>query len=128
YLKSYLKTYKFFLEPDGNVSLCDRQSIGNINEQSIDDMTRSSQYRNSVKDFENCRGCWMGCFVEPSLRLNPFNGKLINRLYEMIKNEIDKSDSKLFSLNNFETKLSEKTCVNLDKLTSESIKISNKLH
>ncbi len=85
YTTNHLKTFKFFLEPNGDISLCDRIAIGNINEQHIDEMIESIQYKNSLDDFKACEGCWLGCFVEPALRMQSSTRKKIDTLYEAEK-------------------------------------------
>ncbi|GMT49313.1 MAG: hypothetical protein IEMM0008_0852 [bacterium] len=98
YTTNHLKTYKFFLEPNGDVSLCDRIAIGNINEQHIDKMVESVQYKISLDDYKECEGCWLGCFVEPALRMQSSTRKEINDLYEAEKVNAGKLKTPPFNL------------------------------
>ncbi len=77
YLTDHFRSYKIFLEPDGSISLCDRMAIGNLNEMTLDDMVKTEEYDKSLHGFEDCEGCWMGCFVEPHLRMSRKTGKQI---------------------------------------------------
>ena len=64
YLTGILKTFKIFLDPDGNLSLCSRVPIGNIKDISIRDMLKGRRYQIEMNKYRNCPGCWMACFVE----------------------------------------------------------------
>jgi MoaA/NifB/PqqE/SkfB family radical SAM enzyme len=73
YLSRTLKTFKLFLEPNGDISLCDRVPIGNIRKNTLHDMFQGSKYDERIDFFENCHGCWLACFVEPFLAIKPEN-------------------------------------------------------
>ena len=62
-----------FLEPNGDVSLCDRVSIGNIQETTLPDMFNGATYKKCLQGFQDCVGCWLACFVEPFLAIKPEN-------------------------------------------------------
>lgn len=72
YLKPGLKSFKLFLEPNGDISLCDRQPIGNLNRQTPEEMFDSDAYAERVeRTLRPCPGCWLSCFVEMPLSLKP---------------------------------------------------------
>ncbi len=72
YLTPGLKSLKLFVEPNGDISLCDRQPIGNLNAQTLEQMFRSEAYERRVKEsLEPCPGCWLSCFVEMPLSVKP---------------------------------------------------------
>lgn len=73
YLSRTLKTFKLFLEPNGDISLCDRVPIGNVRKIALHDMFRGPKYEERIEVFEKCQGCWLACFVEPFLALKPEN-------------------------------------------------------
>jgi len=74
YLTPGLKRMYMFMEPNGDLSLCDRQPIGNLRTHTIDEMFRGEAYRTRLKEFiEPCTGCWYSCFVELPLALKPKN-------------------------------------------------------
>lgn len=55
----------------GNVVACAFIShIGNVREESFGDIWNSQRFNDVRRDITkgNCQKCWMGCFVEPSLR------------------------------------------------------------
>jgi MoaA/NifB/PqqE/SkfB family radical SAM enzyme len=72
YLTPGLKSLKLFLEPNGDISLCDRQPIGNLNTHSLEELFETEAYRQTVKNtLEPCPGCWLSCFVEMPLSIKP---------------------------------------------------------
>ena len=71
YLTPGLRTMKVFLEPNGDVSLCDRTPIGNLNTASLTGILQGSAYRAFIDRAEACRGCWLSCFTEPALAVRP---------------------------------------------------------
>jgi MoaA/NifB/PqqE/SkfB family radical SAM enzyme len=72
YLTPGLKSLKLFLEPNGDISLCDRQPIGNLNTQTLEDMFEGDAYFERVeKSLKPCPGCWLSCFVEMPLSIKP---------------------------------------------------------
>jgi MoaA/NifB/PqqE/SkfB family radical SAM enzyme len=73
YLSRALKTFKLFLEPNGDISLCDRVPIGNVRKIALHDMFQGQKYEERIDFFENCQGCWLACFVEPFLAIRPEN-------------------------------------------------------
>ena len=81
YLTGIFKTYKIFLDVSGDVSLCSRKAIGNINNQSIESIFTSENYKKDVQGYEACKGCWMICFVEILLATPRFyQNKIIKKM------------------------------------------------
>lgn len=73
YLSSLFRDVKVFLEPNGDVSLCDRTPIGNLNTTSMNDILRGTDHRAFLERARKCGGCWLSCFTEPALAANPKN-------------------------------------------------------
>ncbi|MFX1514172.1 MAG: radical SAM protein [Promethearchaeota archaeon] len=73
YLSRILKTFKLFLEPNGEISLCDRVPIGSLLDTSLHNMFEGPLYAERIRNFSECSGCWLACFVEPFLALKPAN-------------------------------------------------------
>ena len=74
YLTPGLKRFKLFLEPNGDISLCDRQPIGNLDTQTLEEIFEGDAYAERVKNsLEPCPGCWLTCFVEMPLSVKPSN-------------------------------------------------------
>ena len=72
YLTPGLKSLKLFLEPNGDISLCDRQPIGNLNEQALEEIFDGEAYDQTVeRTLKPCPGCWLTCFVEMPLSIKP---------------------------------------------------------
>lgn len=67
YLKPNLRNYKIFLEPDGSVYLCDRTSLGKLDEKPLHKMFEGKAYLKSLEEYKKCQGCWLECFVSPML-------------------------------------------------------------
>jgi MoaA/NifB/PqqE/SkfB family radical SAM enzyme len=76
YLHPLLKTYKVFLGPGGEVTLCDRtESLGNLLEEPFLEMLKGEAYKKVIERFQKCEGCWLICFVEPVLAVSPWAGR-----------------------------------------------------
>jgi len=73
YMTRGLETFKVFLEPNGDVSLCDRRPIGNLNTACLADILRGHAYEEFLHRAARCSGCWLSCFTEPVLGLSPSN-------------------------------------------------------
>ena len=71
YLTRLLRTLKIFLAPNGDVTLCDRKPIGNLDSSSLEEILKGKQYLEAVERFRQCKGCWLQCFVEPTMVLQP---------------------------------------------------------
>ena len=72
YLTPGLKSLKLFLEPNGDISLCDRQPIGNLNTQTLEEIFETDAYQRTVEQsLKPCPGCWLSCFVEMPLSIKP---------------------------------------------------------
>lgn len=77
YLTGIFKTYKIFIDPNGDFSLCSRSPIGNIYDSSIEDILKSEKYKNDLEGYRKCPKCWMACFVEILLAMPKFYQKRI---------------------------------------------------
>lgn len=76
YLSPLFRSYKVFLSPGGEVTLCDRTSpIGNLLETPLQTMMRTARYASELQKYRKCPGCWMICFVEPMLRVKVWTGR-----------------------------------------------------
>ncbi|MCL2154463.1 MAG: radical SAM protein [Leptospirales bacterium] len=64
YLTGIFKSYKIFIDPNGDISLCSRKPIGNLYKSELSDILGSERYGLDVRIYKNCEGCWMACFVE----------------------------------------------------------------
>jgi MoaA/NifB/PqqE/SkfB family radical SAM enzyme len=81
YLTGIFRTYKIFLDPNGDLSLCSRVPVGNINQTSISNMLTSDLYNKDMASYMKCPGCWMACFVEIILAMPKFYQKRIMSKY-----------------------------------------------
>lgn len=80
YLTGLFKSFKIFMEPNGDISLCSRQPIGNIHESSIEEILRSEEYKKDIQGYRACPKCWMACFVEILLATpGIYQKRIVNR-------------------------------------------------
>ena len=80
YLTGLFKTYKLFMEPNGDVSFCSRNPIGNIHNSSIEEILKSDEYYKDLAGYRACPKCWMACFVEVLLATpKPYQKLIVNR-------------------------------------------------
>jgi len=74
YLTPGLSRMYLFMEPNGDISLCDRQPIGNLRAQTLEEMFQGETYKERLEKYiKPCPGCWYSCFVELPLLLQPKN-------------------------------------------------------
>ncbi|HNX22869.1 MAG TPA: radical SAM protein [Spirochaetota bacterium] len=64
YLTGIFRSYKIFVDPNGDLSLCSRKPIGNLHKSELIDILNSKEYLKDVEGYKKCEGCWMACFVE----------------------------------------------------------------
>lgn len=81
YLTGMFKSYKIFMEPNGDFSLCSRKPIGNIFQSSIEEILKSEEYYRDLEGYRKCPKCWMACFVEVLLATPKFYQKRIINKY-----------------------------------------------
>ncbi|MBU4484332.1 radical SAM protein, partial [bacterium] len=67
YLTFGMRYLKVFLDPDGSISMCNRETLGNLNDSNFREILKKDSYKKFVKYCHTCRGCWTACFVEPVL-------------------------------------------------------------
>ena len=85
YLTPGLKRMYLFMEPNGDISLCDRQPIGNLRTQTLDEMFAGARYFERIEQsIKPCPGCWYSCFVELPLSLKPKNIVKLDFLHQRI--------------------------------------------
>ncbi|MFH1652457.1 MAG: radical SAM protein [Pseudomonadota bacterium] len=85
YLRFPFKSAKVFLNPNGDILLCDRTPIGNVAREHFDRIMRSPKYYEHIRRFKECKGCWLPCFVESIIPLS-LSGQL--KLKRMFRNLI----------------------------------------
>lgn len=77
YLTGIFRTFKIFLDPNGDLSLCSRIPIGNINRENLEEMLKGELYQKDLRKYTKCPGCWMACFIEVLLATPKFYQKRI---------------------------------------------------
>jgi MoaA/NifB/PqqE/SkfB family radical SAM enzyme len=73
YLTWPLKTFKIFIEANGDITLCDRKAIGNLIKNDLDEIFSSQCYFEFLERAQECKGCWLSCFTEPALAVNSWS-------------------------------------------------------
>ncbi len=63
YLDSPTLGSKFFIQPNGDVLVCKGSSIGNLIEQSPQEIIQSTVWQQKLLEFEECKGCWNPCYT-----------------------------------------------------------------
>lgn len=72
YITSGTRFMKVFLDPNGDISLCDREAIGNLNKEAFGRIVKGAAYKEKLRKYKACKGCWTPCFVEPMLQAKKF--------------------------------------------------------
>lgn len=83
YLSGIFKTSKVFLDPNGDLSLCSREPIGNIRDSSVVEMLKGKKYQDEIVNYTHCPGCWLACFVEMPLATPKFYQKRLVNSYTL---------------------------------------------
>jgi MoaA/NifB/PqqE/SkfB family radical SAM enzyme len=81
YVTPPIRYSKMFLDPNGDISFCDRHPIGNLRETPVSRMLKTELYANKLRAYQECRGCWMSCFVEPMLAIRPWHKRRLEKLF-----------------------------------------------
>jgi sulfatase maturation enzyme AslB (radical SAM superfamily) len=76
---------------NGDVHLCWGNPIGNLYKQSLEDIFNSQDYRNLLKDYSTCKGCWTTCYTQRYLLIHPQSlSEIINNLTKILKIRLNK--------------------------------------
>lgn len=54
---------KFFIQPNGDVLVCQGGSVGNLFKQTPREIIRSDVWARRLADFKTCEGCWNPCYT-----------------------------------------------------------------
>jgi len=63
YLLSPSVGSRFFVQPNGDVKVCSGEPIGNLIAQTPQQIVDSAAWREKLKVFEACAGCWNSCYT-----------------------------------------------------------------
>ncbi len=63
YINSPTFGSKFFIQPNGDVKVCIGDKVGNLYLQTPDEITNSEIWKNQLKAFKDCKGCWNTCYT-----------------------------------------------------------------
>lgn len=71
---------------NGDVHLCWGEPIGNVLEQSLEDIYTGEAYRSRIEAYKACRGCWTTCYTQRILLIRPGSAKqLLHNLKKVRK-------------------------------------------
>ena len=71
---------------DGAVHLCYGGPVGNIFEQTLDEIFDSREYKDRLIAYRSCSGCWTTCYTQRYLLIHPRSAKeLIQNLWKIIR-------------------------------------------
>lgn len=80
YLSSPYLGSRFFVHPDGTVKICLNSVVGNLVQQTPEEILTSKTWKLTRSKLVKCNGCWNSCFT-PIARISNYNMKNIVRLY-----------------------------------------------
>lgn len=87
YLDSPSLGSKFFINPDGAVKVCIGDAFGNLLQQTPEALFASAGWRERVRDFENCSGCWNTCYTTRSSALWDTSTKKWRAYWQIARNK-----------------------------------------
>jgi MoaA/NifB/PqqE/SkfB family radical SAM enzyme len=70
---------KFFINEHGDIHTCLPKPIGNLLHQELKDIFEGINWRDSMKQYESCEGCWNSCYTLSSRALSYLHGKTIRQ-------------------------------------------------
>lgn len=100
FVKSRFLSTRTTIYEDGNVYLCWGDEIGNIFAQSFEEIFSSETYKNRLREYTQCRGCWTTCYTQRYLLVHPRSVKeLFENLHKIwrLRNLTGKKNGKLAS-------------------------------
>jgi Predicted Fe-S oxidoreductases len=87
YLDSPSLGSKFFINPDGAVKVCIGDSFGNLLQQIPEELFSSNGWKQRLRDFESCSGCWNTCYTTRSKALWHTNAKKWKSYWRIARNK-----------------------------------------
>jgi MoaA/NifB/PqqE/SkfB family radical SAM enzyme len=73
YLDAPVLSTRTVIMEDGQVYLCRGGSIGNLFRQSLEEIFSGEMYRQRLREYRRCPGCWASCYAERYLLFHPPN-------------------------------------------------------
>jgi len=70
---------KFFINQSGDIHTCLPKPIGNLLQQELKDIFASANWKNSLKQYDSCEGCWNSCYTLSSSAASYLHGKTIRQ-------------------------------------------------
>jgi len=73
YLDAPVLSTRTVIMEDGEVYLCRGGSIGNLFDQDLEEIFTGDMYRQRLREYRLCPGCWASCYAERYLLFHPPN-------------------------------------------------------
>lgn len=83
YRQSKILSSRLLVMENGDVHLCIGNPIGNLFQNSLEEIFEAETYRQRLKEYESCKGCWTTCYTQRYLLSHPRN-------FEEVKNNFFK--------------------------------------
>jgi MoaA/NifB/PqqE/SkfB family radical SAM enzyme len=71
YLDAPVLSTRTVIMEDGEVYLCRGRSIGNLFRQNLEEIFTGQAYRQRLREYRSCSGCWASCYAERYLLFHP---------------------------------------------------------
>ena len=71
YLDAPVLSTRTVIMEDGEVYLCRGGSIGNLFHQQLEEIFTGERYRQRLREYRQCPGCWASCYAERYLLFHP---------------------------------------------------------
>ncbi len=78
---------KFFIDPDGMVKVCIGDPVGNILEQTPEEIFSSSAWKAKLEEFRRCPSCWNTCYTTSAKLFQMQNFKDIIKALKVVKKQ-----------------------------------------
>ncbi|MCP4727429.1 MAG: radical SAM protein [bacterium] len=85
YLDSTSLGSKFYIGPSGEVEACLGGPVGNIIEQSPEEVFSSAEWNECLKKMEDCRGCWNTCYTPSAITFHPKGVKDLKAVWGILR-------------------------------------------
>ncbi|MCC7430608.1 radical SAM protein [bacterium] len=73
YKQSKVLSSRLLVMENGDVHLCKGNPIGNLFENDLEQIFESHTFRERLKEYEKCEGCWTTCYTQRYLLTHPKN-------------------------------------------------------
>ena len=76
---------RLFVNPNGSADVCIGEPMGNLIENSTEELFRSEEWKERLREMEKCRGCWSSCYTHPAIMFHPQSMADLKAIMETIR-------------------------------------------